>query len=100
MSLCEKCAPRELAAMRALESLTPSGSEFVNEIQRCVSHIRDHQRTTVEFAKRTKWAREALGRVLLSSTSPYTSNDKAEVFDEMEQRLEEITRIVQEALAR
>lgn len=40
--LCEKCAPRELAAMRALESLTPSGSEFVNEVERCVAFVREY----------------------------------------------------------
>jgi hypothetical protein len=38
--ICEKCAPRELEAMRALESLTPSGSEFVNDIKRCVKFVR------------------------------------------------------------
>lgn len=38
--LCEKCSPRELKAMRALESLTPSGSEFVNDVDTCVQYIR------------------------------------------------------------
>lgn len=45
MSLCEKCAARDLKAMRALESLTPSGSEFVNEVERCLAFAkmqRDH----------------------------------------------------------
>jgi hypothetical protein len=27
--------------MRALESLTPSGSEFVDDVERCVQFIRD-----------------------------------------------------------
>lgn len=39
--LCEKCSPRELKAMRALESLTPSGSEYVNDVERCVAFVRD-----------------------------------------------------------
>ena len=41
MALCEKCAPRELKAMRALESLTPHGSEFVNDVDRCLAFVRD-----------------------------------------------------------
>ena len=41
--LCEKCHPRELEAMRALESLTPNGSEFVNDPKRCVEHVREAQ---------------------------------------------------------
>jgi hypothetical protein len=40
--ICEKCIPRELKAMRALESLTPSGSEFVNDVERCVEFVRGH----------------------------------------------------------
>jgi hypothetical protein len=38
--ICEKCAPRELKAMRALESLTPSGSEFVNDPEFCAAFVR------------------------------------------------------------
>jgi hypothetical protein len=40
MSLCEKCLRNESKAMRALESLTPGGSEFVDEPERCVQAIR------------------------------------------------------------
>lgn len=32
-------------AMLALESLTPSGSEYVGDIERCVAHVRDSQTT-------------------------------------------------------
>jgi len=32
-------------AMRALESLTPSGSEFVGDVERCLSHVRDRIET-------------------------------------------------------
>lgn len=39
--ICEKCQPRESKAMRALESLTPSGSEFVNDVDYCVAFIRE-----------------------------------------------------------
>lgn len=60
--LCEKCAPRELKAMRALESLTPSGSEFVNDVERCVAFVKSSQesqhRTIVNFSSRAKAAEE------------------------------------------
>jgi hypothetical protein len=39
--LCEKCKPRELKAMRALELLTPHGSEYVNDPERCVEFVRE-----------------------------------------------------------
>lgn len=41
MALCEICVRRESKAMRALEALTPSGSEYVDEVERCVQFIRD-----------------------------------------------------------
>lgn len=66
--LCENCVPRELEAMRALESLTPSGSEFVNDVERCVNHVRDYQRelmnTLVRVTKHRNKLREALEAVL------------------------------------
>lgn len=58
--LCEKCAPRELKAMRALESLTASGSEFVGDVEYCVEYIRNSRecqhRVLLQFAKRAKAA--------------------------------------------
>lgn len=45
--ICEKCKPTELEAMRALESLTPSGSEFVNDPKRCVNFVREHRETVM-----------------------------------------------------
>lgn len=42
--------------MRALESLTPSGSEFVDEVERCVQFVRDNReslmRVIVQLKKR------------------------------------------------
>jgi hypothetical protein len=56
--LCEKCQARELKAMRALESLTPSGSEFVGDVERCVAFVRDHSdsqmRMIIQLTKRVK----------------------------------------------
>jgi hypothetical protein len=56
--MCEKCQARELKAMRALESLTPSGSEFVNDVERCVSFVQENRasmmRTLVRLTKRVK----------------------------------------------
>lgn len=65
--ICEKCQPRELQAMRALESLTPSGSEFVNDPERCVAFVRDHQasqmRVIVSFKKRVDELQKALEEI-------------------------------------
>src|ERR1700721_1554837 len=58
--ICEKCKPRELEAMRALESLTPSGSEFVNDPKRCAEFAKDQMRTVVKFAGEAKQLRKAL----------------------------------------
>jgi len=61
--LCEKCHPRELKAMRALESLTPGGSEFVNEVERCVEFLRENRtsqmKMIVALTKRVKELEEA-----------------------------------------
>jgi hypothetical protein len=57
--ICEKCQPRELKAMRALESLTPSRSEFVNDVDRCVAFVRAHNATQMSVIVRlTKRVRE------------------------------------------
>lgn len=62
--MCEKCAARELKAMRALENLTPSGSEFVNDVERCVAFIRGHSdsqmRHIVKLTRELKDMRERL----------------------------------------
>lgn len=88
--LCEKCHPRELKAMRALESLTPSGSEFVNEVDRCVSFVRERMRSVVEWAKRDKEKRRAL-----ESIKNIASNSSA---DYDTPAMQKILQIVQEAL--
>jgi hypothetical protein len=43
VSLCEKCSRNESKAMRALESLTAGGSEFVDDVERCRHRIRETQ---------------------------------------------------------
>lgn len=93
--LCEKCHPRELKAMRALESCTPGGSEFVNEVERCVSHIRDHERSALHFAKLNKAARTALESVSKLANEPWKTTDKAERFDEMQERMEALTLLLE-----
>ena len=40
--------PDHAQAMRALESLTPSGSEFVGDVARCVAFVRDKQSTMMQ----------------------------------------------------
>lgn len=43
---------RDEKAMRALESLTPNGSEFVDDIDACVAYIRDDRQRDWERIKR------------------------------------------------
>ena len=66
--VCELCNPRDSAAMRALESLTPSGSEFVNDIERCVAFVRDRLAFVIQLAKERNRMRNALE--LIAKTSP------------------------------
>lgn len=49
--VCELCNPRDSRAMRALESLTPSGSEFVNDPEACVAFVRDRLAFAIQLAK-------------------------------------------------
>jgi len=61
--LCEQCTPRELKAMRALESLTPNGSEFVNDPETCVAFVRARLAFTIELAKERNQLREEVYRL-------------------------------------
>jgi ABC-type transporter Mla subunit MlaD len=45
--------------MRALESLTPLGSEYYNDPARCVGYVQDSKRMTVQFAKERNELRAA-----------------------------------------
>ena len=54
MPLCEQCSRRESKAMRALESLTPSGSEFVDEVERCVQFVRDNRESLMRVIVQLK----------------------------------------------
>jgi cell shape-determining protein MreC len=49
--VCELCNPRDFRAMRVLESLTPSGSEFVNDPEACVAFVRDRLAHVIQIAK-------------------------------------------------
>lgn len=46
-------------AMRGLESLTPSGSEFVGDVERCVQHVQETRSFQFEILKRFKLERDA-----------------------------------------
>ena len=56
--VCELCNPRDSRAMRALESLTPNGSEFVNDPERCVEFVRDRLAFLVQIAKERNMAQQ------------------------------------------
>ncbi len=71
--LCEKCEILDLKAMKALESLTPGGSEFVNDVERCVAIIRDTQRSIIRFAKRNKKLREALQSIQALASEDFSN---------------------------
>ena len=40
--------------MRGLESLTPNGSEFVGEVERCVQFVRDGRESTMRVLRQWK----------------------------------------------
>lgn len=62
--LCERCNILELKAMKALEGLTPGGSEFVNEVETCATFIRQRldstHRRLVETVKELNALKEAV----------------------------------------
>jgi hypothetical protein len=80
--ICEKCQPRELKAMRALESLTPSGSEFVNDVDRCVAFVRAHNATQMSVIVRlTKRVRE------LEASTPVDASHKKQRQSRLSEKL-------------
>jgi hypothetical protein len=60
--------------MRALESLTPSGSEFVNDVERCLSFVRQHQESRWTFLKKMVLENRQLREELDSLKSRATTN--------------------------
>ena len=53
--MCEAVHQADLyrRAMLALESLTPSGSEYVGDHERCVAHVREQQTHLTDLLKKT-----------------------------------------------
>jgi hypothetical protein len=88
--VCELCNPRDSHAMRALESLTPNGSEFVNDPDRCVAFVRERLDFNIQLAKERNAWRSLVTTVTALVNKPFVSEDKAERFDEMETILKDI----------
>ena len=65
--LCQKCHILDLKAMKILESLTPSGSEFVNEPERCAQFLRDTRESQHRMIIRLTMERNALRKQLEDS---------------------------------
>lgn len=67
------------AAMRALESLTPGGSEYVGNIQRCVQTVRDTRGNLMEQLRKRVEERDALlaaAKQVLEMLSDWENADK------------------------
>ena len=92
--VCELCSPREYRAMRALESLTPNGSEFVNDPEACVAFVRDRMDSIIKVAKERNKANGAVMAVRSIVEEPYVNDDKAERFDELMERMEAIKEVL------
>src|ERR1035441_4552619 len=92
--VCELCSPRDYRAMRALESLTPSGSEFVNDPEACVAFVRDRMDSIIKVAKERNKANGAVMAVRSIVEEPYVNDDKAERFDELMERMEAIKEVL------
>lgn len=54
----EECGIDRVAVL-ALESLTPGGSEFVGDVQKCLDHIRERRAAADGLIKRYKLERDA-----------------------------------------
>lgn len=58
--LADKAIADYRKAMLALESLTPGGSEYVGDPERCVAHVQDHRDSTAKLLKKTIKDRKVL----------------------------------------
>jgi hypothetical protein len=71
LSLLDAAEKRANKAMRALESLTPRGSEFVNDVERCVAFVRESNESKMRamrtWAKRTHAAESRLADLLATN---------------------------------
>ncbi len=97
--ICEKCKPCELEAMRALESLTPSGSEFVNDVKRRVEFVRSHDNSQmsclIAFKKEANALRKALEEIITLSQVALNGTDRMNY----EVNRADITAVAQKAIA-
>ncbi len=85
--------------MRALESLTPNGSEFVNDPEACAAFVKDRLDFVIKLAKESNALRKALENIgnLTGAPTLYYGSLSGQV-EELENRLQKISRTVQEAL--
>jgi hypothetical protein len=58
----ERAEAKYRTAMLALESLTPGGSEFVGDVERCVAHVRARQTALLDNIKRQVRLRVGLAK--------------------------------------
>lgn len=69
---------KEQTAMRALESLTPGGSEFVGDIQRCVEHVRHSRANQIKIMRdwiKRRNKQDVAVRALLEAARPHLFED-------------------------
>jgi hypothetical protein len=66
---------RTCPAMRALERLTPGGSEYVDEIERCVTHVRESRHSMMQALVDAKKQAEAREKELLEVLRYYVRNN-------------------------
>lgn len=69
---------REQTAMRALESLTPGGSEFVGDINRCVEHVRHSRAVQIRIMRdwvKRRQEQDIAVKALLNAVRPHVFSD-------------------------
>lgn len=82
-----------MEAMRALESLTPSGSEFVNDPKRCAEFVREHRSSMMKFIAHLKKRLDVLWRARQALTEIHTICVEISQADNAEQILETLSKV-------
>lgn len=98
-----KVIDKQQQAMLALEHLTPGGSEFVGDVDRCVAYVQESRATMFKVLKTNKLladryraALSVIGNVAGGPTMQYADGEVQ--LTELQNRMSEVSRLVLEAL--
>lgn len=96
--VCELCSPRDYKAMRLLESLTPNGSEFVNDPEACVEFVRYRLGHVIDLAKQRNKLRAVMEALPLAEFPDNPEDCDASLYVDNAAAIFEAIRLAKEIL--